>query len=123
MEYRERCQYGCVANSSGNDYCATACTPNSVECIGTSNSTSYHTCNSDGKGWGTASAGACADGNSLKACVNGVLSSTAKVACSTISANAPYCVNGQCVQCTSSSPRTCTNGKGQHCDTTPPILG
>ena len=110
------CQYGCVVDSSGNDYCATTCTPNDVECIGSTNSTTYHKCNPDGKGWGGASTPACADGSNLKACVSGALSSTAKVACDPV--NTPYCVSGQCVPCTSSSTRTCTSGNGQHCDTT-----
>ncbi|HEY5960966.1 MAG TPA: hypothetical protein VIV60_30630 [Polyangiaceae bacterium] len=115
--------FGCVSVNPGDDYCASACSPNEVKCA---DSTSVHTCDAEGKGWG-ASTSECADTGSLKACTGGTLSTTTRVACPS---NAPNCVAGRCVACVgtnsscadSNTSQTCQDGnwKQNACGTTTP---
>jgi len=100
--------HGCVDDGTA-DYCAGKCEPNSAECVGTGR----HVCAADGETWG-ATLSECADTRNLRGCVDGQFSGT--VACLS---DAPYCVNGRCVECTgtttecsgSNSLRTCDEGR------------
>jgi hypothetical protein len=97
--------YGCVNNGT-TDYCADACSPGTTTCV---NTTSLHTCNSDGKGF-TATVSQCADSTHQATCAGGVFTSTTK-ACATDTPDMPYCLSttGECVQCTGSMTR-CSGG-------------
>jgi hypothetical protein len=100
--------YGCV-NAGTDDYCAEACVPNEVACVG---ATGVHSCSSSGSGW-SATVSECADETGLKACTSGKLGG--RVACPD---ETPLCVDGACVACTGTgsecvdadTSRTCVKG-------------